>query len=54
VKGKPVSWTEAQIDELIEQVWRDFALSKRTDCFDEKRILHNEWQEQGRGSAKSN
>jgi hypothetical protein len=29
-------WTEAQVDELIEQVRRDFALQRVTDYFDEK------------------
>lgn len=33
-------WTEAQIDELIEQLRRDFALSKLTDGFDEKVLEH--------------
>jgi len=33
-------WTEAQIDELIEQVRRDFALNIVTDNFDAKLLGH--------------
>jgi hypothetical protein len=33
-------WTEEQVDELIKQVRRDFALERVTDYFDEKLLGH--------------
>jgi hypothetical protein len=39
-------WTEEQVDELIKQVRRDFALKTVTDNFEEKLLIHGVTQKQ--------